>query len=132
MNNKHQGIVSIYLSYALDGDHIPITGKKDRVRQIVHVEDVCAALYLAISQDKETKNQIYNVTCEELCTPERIIDNISKCLYKDINIVEKPGYVGDQVYISGKNDKLKSLGWTPKYNLQLGVQQFCSNIGGYK
>ena len=40
LKNKHQGILSIYLDQALNKDTIEITGSEDRVRELVHVDDV--------------------------------------------------------------------------------------------
>ncbi|WP_444909193.1 NAD-dependent epimerase/dehydratase family protein [Microbulbifer sp. TRSA005] len=127
MDNLHQGIVSIYLKYALDTGEVPITGKKDRVRSLVHVNDVCEAFYLSISNEK-TDSQTYNVLHEEPQTPEKIINQISKVLNKKVSIIEKKGYVGDQTHITGVNNKLKSIGWEPKFNLSLGVKHFYDNF----
>lgn len=127
MNNLHQGIVSIYLKYALDDGKVPITGNKDRVRSLVHVNDVCEAFYLSITNDR-TDNQTYNVLHEESQTPEKIINEISKILNKKVSIVEKEGYVGDQTHITGINSKLKSIGWKPKFNLSLGIKHFYDNL----
>ena len=105
LNNKHQGILSIYLDMALNGNVIKITGAKDRVRELIHVNDVIKALMLSL--DSSTDNEVYNVTCNERLTPEIIINKIGDRLNKELVIQEIDGYVGDQVLITGSNEKLK-------------------------
>ena len=67
LDNKHQGILSIYLDQALNKDTIEITGSEDRVRELVHVDDVIEALMLSFNS--ETNNEIYNVSNSEHLTP---------------------------------------------------------------
>ena len=127
LNNLHQGIVSIYLSYAIQNKEVPITGKEDRVRCLVHVNDVCSALEQSIINSK-TDNNIFNVLNEEVCTPRSIIDTISNSMGETIKIIENEGYTGDQTFITGKNTKLKNTGWSPSLNLSQGVSEFYKNI----
>lgn len=124
--NKHQGILSIYLDMALNGDIISITGAKDRVRELVHVNDVLSAITLSL--DSVTDNQIYNVTNNQRLTPEIIINKIGARLNKKLTIKEIDGYVGDQVLITGSNKKLRDLGWETKYNLEEGINEFINSL----
>ena len=61
MTNPHQGILSIYLKQALENNTIKITGKKDRVRELVHVNDVINVINSSLTNNK-MNNKIYNVT----------------------------------------------------------------------
>ena len=126
-SNKHQGILSIYLDQALRGDNISITGSPTRVRQLVHVEDVINALLIPLTSSK-TDNQLYNVLHEQSLTPQLIIDEISRILGKKLHINELQGYIGDQTLITGTSSKLNSLGWTPQYNLEQGIQEWVNLV----
>lgn len=127
LNNLHQGIVSIYLSYAIQSGEVPITGREDRVRCLVHVDDVCSALEQSIT-NRKTDNNTFNVLNEEICTPRSIVDAISNSMEKPIKIIENEGYSGDQTFITGKNTKLKDTGWSTSLDLSEGVLEFCKNI----
>tara|TARA_R100000231_G_scaffold29091_4_gene25896 strand:- start:4173 stop:5123 length:951 start_codon:yes stop_codon:yes gene_type:complete len=129
LSNLHQGIVSIYLSYAIKDREIPITGRMDRVRCLVHVNDVCSALEMAMN-DSQTDNNTYNLLNEEVCTPKIIVNTIAKSMGENIKIIENEGYLGDQTFITGDNTKLKSTGWSPSLNLAQGISEFYSNIEG--
>ncbi|MGB0805819.1 MAG: NAD-dependent epimerase/dehydratase family protein [Salibacteraceae bacterium] len=126
LNNTHQGILSIYLDMALKSNTIRITGKKNRVRELVHVSDVVRALQLGLAD--QSNNETYNVTCNQRLTPEIIINAIGKRLGKKLTIQEIDGYVGDQVLITGSNEKLSNLGWTPEYNLEKGINEFINSL----
>lgn len=127
LDNKHQGIVSIYLKYAIDDGCVPITGKKDRIRCLVHVDDVCSAFIMALENEK-MNNEVFNVLNEEEQTPEKIINQISLTLKRNIEILEKDGYVGDQTFITGTNNKLKNVGWKPEMDLEHGIKEFVDNM----
>lgn len=127
LENKHQGILSIYLEQALKSDSISITGHEDRIRQLVHVSDVVNALLMPLSSDK-LDNQIYNVLQNEELSPRKLIDAIGNRLNKDLTIKEIEGYVGDQVLITGNNDKLKNVGWEPNIDLDSGIDEFVSGL----
>lgn len=126
LDNSHQGILSIYLNQILKSNSVKITGKQDRVRELVHVDDVVRALILGLHED--TDNEIYNVSNNELITPQLIIEEISKQLKKEVQIVEEEGYEGDQTYITSSTDKLSKLGWEPKVSLKDGVKEFLNSI----
>lgn len=126
LKNPHQGILSIYLSQILKDTKVKITGTKNRIRELVHVNDVVNALVWGL--DKKTNNEIYNVSNNESITPEIIIKQISKELNKQVEIIELPGYEGDQTNITGNISKLCKLGWKPKINLSQGVKEFINNI----
>ena len=126
LNNKHQGVLSIYLDQALNSNRVKITGSKHRVRELVHVNDVVDALVMSLN--KNTDNQVFNVSNSEYLTPEIIIDKIGEAMKKYIGITEIDGYVGDQTYITSNMSKLSGLGWFPKYNLIGGIKEFLKNL----
>ena len=126
LNNKHQGVLSIYLDQALNSNSIEITGSKRRVRELVHVDDVVDALIMSL--DKNTNNQTFNVSNSEYLTPEIIIDKIGEAMKRYIGIKEIDGYIGDQTYITSNTSKLSGLGWFPKYNLIEGIKEFLKKL----
>ena len=126
LNNKHQGILSIYLDQALNKNTVEITGSKNRVRELIHVDDVVEALILSFNQ--KTNNEIYNVSNSESLTPEIIINKISKALNKPLKIKEIDGYVGDQTHITSTTYKLQDLGWKPKIDIKEGIEEFINNL----
>jgi UDP-glucose 4-epimerase len=127
LENKHQGIVSIYLDQVLNKREVSITGNKTRVRELVHVSDVISALTLALN-NKMFTNETFNVLYKEELTPEKMINKICERLDKKVPIKELDGYKGDQVHVTGSNSKLLKTGWKPEFDLEKGIDEFVSNL----
>ncbi len=127
LENKHQGMLSIYLSQAITKDVVEIKGSPDRIRDHIHVDDVIEAVSLCI-ENKETDNKIFNVCTGIASTSSEVINELSKQLKKDLKIIEITGYLGDQNKSSGKNNKLKSIGWDCKKSLQSGISEFLNTV----
>lgn len=43
LSRKDQGIVSIFLSYIMEGNYIPVQGRLDRFRDLIYIDDVISA-----------------------------------------------------------------------------------------
>lgn len=128
LKNMHQGILSIYLSQALKGNIIKITGKKDRIRELVHINDVINIISETINTNK-LDNQIFNVTNGIPVSPADIINEISKILKKPLKIEEMDGYIGDQTHIKTlEKNKLTRFNLMPKISLEQGINEFIKNI----
>ena len=126
LDNKHQGMLSIYLSQALSGDTVEIKGHPDRIRDHIHVDDVVSAISLCIN-NRETDNQIFNVCTGISSTSTEVIEELAKQLNKDLRIVEIEGYAGDQNFSAGSNNKLRELGWKSNKALKDGISEFLNN-----
>lgn len=123
----NQGIVSIYLKLALMSNTLDITLGKDRKRQLIHIDDVMTAFTYA--PDMITDNKIYNLTYDEVITPEKIINQIGESLGKELIINEVEGYAGDQKIITGTAREFWiDTGWLPKVDLKTGVDNFVKEV----
>jgi|1_EtaG_2_1085319.scaffolds.fasta_scaffold00863_14 UDP-glucose 4-epimerase len=129
LKNKHQGMLSIYLSQLLENKRVKVTGSLQRVRSFVHVDDVVNAITLCMKSEKAL-NQTFNVSTEESCSSGDLIEMIASSLGTQAVIEEHPGYVGDQIISTGISKKLKAIGWIPKTSLYDGIQEFTKLVGG--
>ena len=127
LNVMNQGIVSIYLKLALMSNTLDITLGKDSKRQLIHIDDVTSAFTYA--PDVITDNKTYNLTYDETITPEKIINQLSKSLGRELMINEIEGYEGDQTMITGIANKFwADTGWSPKGKLETGVNTFVKEV----
>ena len=127
LNVMNQGIVSIYLKLALMSNTLDITLGKDSKRQLIHIDDVTTAFTYA--PDVITDNKTYNLTYDETITPEKIINQLSKSLGRELMINEIEGYEGDQTMITGTAREFwVDTGWSPKVNLETGVNTFVKEV----
>jgi len=130
LNNEVQGMFSIYLKHAISYKKVFVKGSLSRVRDFVYINDVISALkYNYKSSD------IYNVGSGK---PNKVIDVI-KSIFKHLKIKFKKNLIqnikkhkGD-THISYANiNKIKKIGWSPKYNLQKGSKITISKINSWK
>ena len=130
LDNPFQGMLSIYLSQALESDTIKIKGDKERIRDFVHVDDVVSSIILSLGS--ETDNQIFNVCTGLETSSEEVIRQISQSMNKELYIEQIDGYKGDQYHSSGLNDKLCSYGWQSTKTVKDGIEEFLRFIGNNK
>jgi len=98
------------------------------LKDYMHVEDVCRAIKFVI--DNGNLNQIYNIAQGQSLFFRDIIERAKENTNSKSNIVEIP-IPKEQEYIQTKNmtlniDKLKSLGFSPSINLDLGLHTLCN------
>lgn len=73
MKNLRQGMVSIYLAYAIKDKIIPVMGAKNRYRDFVYIDDTVEACILAAKgQEKELFN-VYTTATNRKTTCEQLI-----------------------------------------------------------
>lgn len=126
LSNDHQGMLSIYLAQAMKSNFIEITGSETRVRDHIHVDDIVEAINTCIINEK-TNNQTFNVCTGISKTSKEVIDELSKQMNKNLQVIEIEGYPGDQQISSGKCEKLNKVGWSSKNNLKNGIKEFLNN-----
>lgn len=116
-------IVKISKAKQMKQNEVILWGTGRPVREFIHVSDVADAILHLLQQDKldqysynvgngnpVTINQLAKIVAEELEYRGKIIFDSSKAdgaMYKAVN-----------------SDKLKAIGWIPRYNLREGIKQF--------
>lgn len=123
LGNLYQGMASIYLAYLLKGVTVPVTGRLDRYRDFVHVDDTVTALTAALVRPA-TPSTIYNIGTGRKTTVREILDLLIRAmgLPTDYPIEEQAGSPSD-VFGSVANARRAGaeLGWSPKVALADGV-----------
>lgn len=107
----------------LQGNKIPVYGKGENVRDWIYVEDHCEAIYEVFNRGRVGEKYNIGGECEV-----KNIDLIKKLLEllggsEDLieYVTDRPGH---DLRYSIDNAKIRSeLGWTPKYNLEKGLEK---------
>lgn len=125
MQNLKQGMVSIFLSYALQGKTIIVKGSENRFRDQVHIDDAVDAFlrFLEPHQTFENRFHIYNVATGRKTTVYDVLNEIKKQKLKsDVEFLEATP--GDQFGIFGDSSKLKEdTGWAPTKKFSDGFRE---------
>lgn len=126
MENLRQGMVSIYLAYAIKDKHIPVLGDKNRYRDFVYIDDQVEACILAADGTEDNLFNIYTTATNRKTTCEELVELIKENLPFKITVEYKGNTRGDQFGIYCSYEKIyNALGWRPKVKLEDGLLKMC-------
>lgn len=116
-------LIPLFITNLLENKKVPVYGDGGQMRDWLYVEDHCRAVGLIIKKGKLGETYLIGGMTDEITNLE-LTRKILSLLGRDESMVEyvkdRPGH--DQKYaIDWK--KIKSLGWTPKYNLEDGLKK---------
>ena len=114
-------VIPLFITNLIDGKKVPVYGAGKQIRDWLHVEDHCKAIYLLIQKGKN--GEVYNIAADQECTNIDLTRRMLKLMKKNDSYIElvqdRPGH--DFRY-SLNCAKLRQLGWEPGYNLEKGLQ----------
>jgi UDP-glucose 4-epimerase len=128
LDNLEQGMVSIYLAYMLRGVPVPVTGRLDRFRDIIYIDDVVNAWEKAVELP-ETPSQVYNLGSGKPTTVRELLAVLKDALGlpPDYPVEELAGSPSDQFGLYADISSVKSdLGFTPRVDLATGVKRMAA------
>jgi len=159
IGQERLGVFALLYDWAVDGKHFPIPGKGDNRYQYLDVEDLCDAIYLTCTLDKDVVNDTFNVGAKEFGTFkgdfQAVLDYagfgkkvvsfpVAPALWT-LRILDRlnlsPLY--PWVYETAVKDSFVSiekaeqkLGWTPKYSnkdaLIRNYQWYVAHVGDFQ
>lgn len=95
-------------------------------RNFIHVRDIANAFILALTNYDGFRNEVFNVglssanlTKLELC--QRIAKQVQNFIFYESEFGKDP----DQRDYLVSNEKIESLGFSPDYSLEFGIQEIC-------
>jgi len=125
LENKLQGIASIYLSYMLEGAPIFVRGSKDRFRDLVYITDVVDA-WMAAFKNRSSFGRTYNVASGVKTKVEDLVEALRSAFGdKDYPVkYSKESTPGDQFGVVADIKRIKGdLGWKPNVSLDEGIKK---------
>lgn len=129
--NMQQGLLSIYLGYMLKNDPLVVKGSGERLRDIVHVDDVVEAMVLSL-HNPNTIGKTYNLGTGECHSIRDIIADLLRGLGKDPErypIRWEPRTPGDPPKTHALTAAIAAdVGWRPKIDAKTGIRR---TVEGY-
>ena len=117
-NMRESLAVSVFINSILNGKEIRIHGNGLQTRCYTHVEDICSGIITVLNSKT---NGIFNISTEEETSVNELVNLISKITGNEIKTTYVNDRFGQIVRSKIGSEKLRKLGWKPKFNLELGL-----------
>ena len=106
----------------IHGKPATIYGGGSQVRDWLHVEDFCRALYTIIA--KGSSYETYNVCAHQFATVKDIVIRIVELMKRDVikDVIYLRSRPGEDRRYAMKCDKILELGWKPQIKLDEGLK----------
>ena len=120
---SHGHVFDFYKQLLLHPGELQILGDGHQKKSYLYVRDCIDAMLLAVETSKEKVN-IYNLGTDEFCEVNDSIDWI--CERLNLNPKRnysggERGWIGDNPFIFLATQKIRALGWKPKYSIHEGI-----------
>ena len=124
LQNKNQGMVSIYFSYLKEDQPIIVKGSKDRFRDFIYIDDVVEG-WMRAFELSDSIGETYNMASGNKSTVEQVLYELKNACGRPNYPVEfSNGTPGDQQGITINISKIqKEIGFRPKINLREGLKK---------
>jgi UDP-glucose 4-epimerase len=122
MENMMQGMLSIYLSYMLEGKPVIVKGSAMRYRDFINIGDVVEA-WLSAYESPVSHGKTYNLATGVKTTVAKLLDELKDAFNSsDYPIEFAPDTAGDQFGVIGDISLIeKDLNWKPAIDLKTGI-----------
>jgi dTDP-L-rhamnose 4-epimerase len=131
--NQYSGICRIFVGRALRGDPLVVYEDGHQTRDFVHIKDVVDANLRVLERD-DANFQAFNVGSGKQTTVLEYANLVGSKLSSEVEVSISGEYRrGDNRNSVSKIDKLRTLGWNPKFDLSAILDDFVlwvESIGG--
>ncbi len=127
LSNLRQGMVSIFLKFALDHAGVPVKGSLNRFRDFVYIDDVVDVWIKAIDNDRAV-NQVFNLGTGIQTTIQDLLTTMKEFL-PTTTWTEVHGTPGDQFGVYADTQKLKTAFDIQEFqSLHAGLKKFIEAV----
>lgn len=119
----HGHVFDFYQKLKTDPKRLPVLGNGKQRKSYLYVQDCIDAIFLAMEKSNEKVN-VFNLGVDGYCEVNESIGWICKELGVQPEIEYSGGdrgWIGDNPFIFLDTKKIRSLGWTPKFDISDGV-----------
>lgn len=126
LSNPYTGVAAIFCSRLLNDKSPIIYEDGEQLRDFVHVKDVCSACKIVMN-DERANYEVFNVGSGESISIKDISIKLAKHMGKDIQPEISNKYrIGDIRHCYANIDKLKNIGYVPKYKFEDSLDELVS------
>jgi UDP-glucose 4-epimerase len=124
---KHGVVYDFVVKLSKSPSELEVLGDGKQVRSYIYVDDAMEATMIAWKKSNGAF-EVYNVASEDWMTVDEVADEVIKAMgLGDVRKVYRPvlhgvGWLGDVKRVALRIDKLKALGFKPRYNSREAVR----------
>lgn len=118
-------LVPSVISQIKEGKTEILLGNTEPTRDFTYIDDLVTAIQTVMEEPHDTYG-LYNVGSGYETSVEDIVNEIVEASGKDIDVKSQPTGRSSDIEINrmvADISKLEQLGWTPKHNIQSGIQK---------
>lgn len=122
LQNKKQGMISIYMAQFIEKNQIVVKGSGDRFRDFIYIDDVVESLIRSMNLS-QNKFEIINIGSGNKTKVKDIISQLGKIYKKPIEVIYEGKTNGDIHGIYSNNQKMINLlKFKPRVSLSIGLK----------
>lgn len=111
------------LKLANNPERLQVLGSGKEARDFVFVQDAVDALML-IAKNPKAEGQVFNVGTGIATSISSVVESLKRILQKDTEVeVLGKSWPGDLTTITANIDKIRSLGFEPKFSVEAGLKK---------
>jgi dTDP-glucose 4,6-dehydratase len=115
-------LIPLFVTNLIEGKQVPLYGDGLNVRDWLHVEDHCDAIWEVLSRG--TVGEVYNIGGNNEITNRRITETVLELMGKNWDqsvryVKDRPGH--DRRYAIDASKIKRELGWEPKWTFEKGI-----------
>lgn len=127
LENLKQGMLSIYLSQAINKKKIIVKGSQERKRDFIYIDDVVEIWFRSVQMPK-LNNETFNLGTGVVTSVKDLLDIMKKYL-ENFSIIPKESTKGDQNFVCADNNKLiKKFNYKNFVLLKDGLKKFIDSV----
>ncbi len=121
-DNAYATVICAWIKGYIKDKPIRLDGTGEQSRDFSYVDDVCQANYVAGINEKNFNGEIFNVAQNDNTNLNQIMEMIKNLSNNNPEIIKKDFRIGDVFKTHASIDKIQSLGFTPKYPIEKGLE----------
>lgn len=126
MSTSDQRVIPQFVMKVLNNRKIVIYGDGRQKRTFLYVDDLVAALKLAMARGKA--GEVYNVGGEEMVSIAELGAIVKKLARSDFGTAFRPHFIDDHSARKPDTSKIRNLGWRPCTDITEGISRVLADL----
>jgi len=116
-------VITKFMKCAMEGMSLTIYGDGNQTRDFIHVDDICRAIYLALTKQSSPGGEVFQIATGKETSINSLARLIGEIAGRELQIIHQPERKGEiKRNYSDINKARTMLGFKPKVELKAGLK----------